>query len=134
MERRRLLTAAAASTPTPLTGGGIIVLPYINNLYRIAIIQEDNPYIPNIDLAWDYVSNNIPFLTLFIPCSYTEIPGEDSYVYMREPYQGAILIPFEYSPSGSTLVYNVLMDNSIYHNLVFSKDSTGYGVYEVNLN
>ena len=76
MERRRLLTIAAASTPTPITGGGILVIPFIYNpgsggLTHSGRLNPDNPYYQNVETAFYYAFDGIPFIGLFIQVEYS---------------------------------------------------------------
>lgn len=75
MERRRLLTAIAANTPTPITGGGILVIPYIypgfGDLKYSGRLNPDNPYYQNVETAFYYAFDGIPFIGLFIQVEYS---------------------------------------------------------------
>lgn len=76
MERRRLLTTAAASTPTPFTGGGIIVIPFIYNPgsgsnEHHGQLNPQNPYYQNVETAFYYAFDGIPFIGLFIQIGYS---------------------------------------------------------------
>lgn len=112
-----------------LLGGALILPNFQSNKY--GIIKQDSLFFQNVQLAFEYCENQIPFIPIFIPSDTENIVS--SICYINGPYVqllsgDGIRIATRINIGLAGYRFTIINPDG-YDNLDLDKDSSGYGVY-----